>query len=106
MAAHRNNSKLPIDGNAKPIPVLKPLSAEKLAITSTAASAATRNLSTDVLRLIADVPCWYRLDGTATTSHVYLPADTIEYVKVDPDDTLSVICASGVSGSMYISECI
>lgn len=105
MAAHRNNSILPPDANAKPIPVLKPISTEKLAITTTAASAATRNLSTNVMRIIADTPCFYRLDGTATTSHVYLPADTIEYIKVEPDDTLSVITATG-SGSMYISECV
>ena len=105
MAAHRNNAVMPSDGNSRPVPVLKPVSTEKLAITTSAASAATRNLTTNILRIVSDVACFYRLDGTATSSHTYLPADTIEYIKVDPDDTLSVITGSG-SGSMYISEMV
>lgn len=101
----KNNGTLAVDGNAKPIPVMKPVSTEKLALSTTAASAATRTYTTNVLRIVADVSCFYRLDGTATTSHTYLPPDTVEYIKCEQGDTLSVILASG-TGSMYISEMV
>ncbi len=100
----KNNGTMAVDGNAKPIPVMKPVSTEKLALSNVAASAATRSLQTTVLRIVSDVPCFYRLDGTATTSHTYLP-HTIEYIKCETADTLSVILASG-TGSMYISEMV
>lgn len=101
----KNNGTLAVDGNAKPIPVMKPISTEKLALTTSAASAASRTYVTNVLRIVADVACFYRLDGTATTSHTYLPPDTVEYIKCESGDTLSVILASG-TGSMYISEMV
>lgn len=101
----KNNGTMAVDGNAKPIPVMKPVSTEKLALSTTAASAASRSFTTTVLRIVADVACFYRLDGTATTSHTYLPPDTIEYIKCEAVDTLSVITASG-TGSMYISEMV
>ena len=105
MASHRNDCVLPKDGNSVSIPVLSPVSTEKLALSTVAASAAALSLSTNVVRIVSDVPCFYRLDGTATTSHTYLPADTVEYIKLMPERTLSVILASG-TGSMYISEMI
>lgn len=98
-------ARLALDGNGKPVQVLSPISAEKLALSTTAASAAAFSATTNVIRIVADQPCFYRLDGTATTSHVYLPADTVEYIKVSPGITLSVILAAG-TGSMYISECV
>lgn len=101
----QNNGTMAVDGNAKPIPVMKPVSSEKLALSTTAASAASRTYTTNVLRIVSDVACFYRVDGTATTSHNYLPPDTIEYIKCTPNDTLSVIVASG-TGSMYIAEMV
>lgn len=100
-----NMGTMAYDGNAKPIPVMKPVSTEQLAITTTAASAASRSNETNVLRIISDIACYYSTDTTATTSSVYLPADTIEYIKLNKGDTLSVITASG-SGSMHISEMV
>jgi hypothetical protein len=105
MADFANNGTMAVDANAKPIPVMKPVSTEKLALTTAAASAASRTFTTNVLRIVADVGCFYRLDGTATTSHAYLPVDTVEYIKCETGDTLSVILASG-TGSMYISEMV
>lgn len=97
--------KLAIDSNAKPIQVMKPVSTEKLALSTTAASAAAFSSDTSVVRIIADQGCYYSVDGTATTSSAYLPANYIEYIKVEAADTLSVILASG-TGSMWISEMI
>jgi hypothetical protein len=105
MADFANNGTMATDANARPIPVMKPVSTEKLAITTVAASAAARTNETNVIRIISDVACFYSTDGTATTSSAYLPADTIEYIKLEKGDTLSVITASG-SGSMYISEMV
>ena len=105
MADFANNGTMATDGNARAIPVMKPVSTEKLAITTSAASAAARTNQTNVLRIISDIACFYSTDTTATTSRVYLPADTIEYIKLETGDTLSVITASG-SGSMYISEMV
>jgi len=105
MADFANNGSMAVDGNAKPIPVMKPVSTEKLAITTTAASAAARTNQTNVVRIVSDLACFYSTDATATTSQAYLPADTIEYIKLQTGDTLSVITASG-SGSMYISEMV
>lgn len=97
--------QLAVDDSARAVQVMTPVSTEALAVSGTAASAATRNTTTQVIRLICNQPCFYSLTGTATTSTVYLPADTIEYVKCAASDTLSIILASG-SGTAYISECI
>jgi hypothetical protein len=96
---------LAIDNNANPIQVMTPVSTEALAVTTAAASAAARNTATNVVRIVCTQPCFYSLSGTATTSSVYLPAETVEYIKCAASDTLSVILATG-SGTAYISECI
>ena len=84
---------------------VKPISTEKLTIGGTAATAAAFSVETNdgVIRLCADVACFYAFNEDATTSSVYLPASAIEYVKIGKGDTLSVI-TGGTSGSIYISE--
>jgi len=96
---------LAIDNNANPIQVMTPVSTEALAVSTDAATAAARSTNTSVVRLICNQPCFFSLSGTATTSSVYLPADTVEFIKCQASDTLSIILASG-SGTAYISECI
>lgn len=93
------------DQNGDPVPVLKPTSTEKLAITGAAASGAALASNTSVMRIISTVDCYYSIDGTATTSSAYLPAGTIEYIGMYNSDTLSVITGGG-AGSMFISEMI
>jgi len=97
--------KQAIDDNAKPIPVMKPVSTEKLSLSTSAASGAALASTTTVLRIVADVPCYYSTDGTATTSSAFLPSSAIEYIRLDSGDTLSVILASG-TGNMWISEMV
>lgn len=96
---------LAIDSNAKPIQVMTPVSTEALAVSGTAASAAARDTDTNVVRIICTQPCYYSINSTATINSAYLPADTIEFIKCQASDTLSIILASG-SGTAYISECI
>ena len=97
--------RLRTDDNGNPVQVLKPISTEKLSISGSAASGAALASTTTVLRLIATLDCYYSLDGTATTSSVYLPAGTIEYIGVENADTLSVI-TGGSTGSMFITEMV
>lgn len=97
-------TKLAIDANAKGMQVLRPESTQKLAISSTAASATAWGTNIRVLRLVSTVGCYYSLDGTATTSDVYLPAESLEFIHVMPGDSLSVITDN--AGSIFITEMI
>lgn len=94
-------SLFPYDENTSPIPVLSPTSTEKLAISGTAAT--SEAATTPVSRLCATVDCFYAVSGTATTSSCFLPANSVEYIKVAVGSTLSVITA-GASGSIFISQ--
>lgn len=73
-------------------------------------SAATTNPVDDggatIVRIISTTACHYILGSspTATTSHAYLPADTVEYIAVNPGDKIAFIQASA-SGTAYVTEC-
>src|SRR5438132_10527429 len=65
------------------------------------------------VRLVADSACCYRIgDGaqTATTSDPFLPANTIEYVIVNPGQSISAIKAAtnglvtATAGTLWITE--
>ena len=92
------------DDNGKSFPAMKPVSTEALTLSATAALAAAFAATTDVIRIVSPIACWYNLETTATTSSVYLPAATVEYVKINRGDRLSVI--AGGAGTAYISEFI
>lgn len=92
-----------IDRNGKAIPTLRPGGAEKVALDGTnAASATAVSANSVVLRIVADVDVHYDLTGTATASSNYLPADTVEYIRVHEGDTLSTI--AGAAGNIYVTE--
>ena len=97
--------RLAKDNNANAIQVLKPVSTERLAISSTAASGAALASDTTVVRIVANLPCFYSVDGTATTSSTYLPGSAVECIRIDSGDTISVITESS-SGYAWISEMI
>ena len=98
-------SNLAIDGNAKVIQVLRPATNYKVAISGTAASVTAVGAGVNVIRVVSDTDCFYSLTGTATTSSVFLPFSTIEFISVRPGDVLSVITASA-AGSVYVTEMI
>lgn len=97
-------SNLAIDGNAKVIQVLRPATTYKVAISGTAASVTAVGAGVNVVRIVADADCFYSLGGTATTSSVFLPFGTIEFISVRPGDVLSVI--SSGTGSVFVTEMI
>ncbi len=68
---------------------------------------------THQLRLAADSPCCYRIgDGaqTATTADVFLPTGVIEYVIVNPGQSISAIKAAtnglvtATAGTLWVTE--
>ncbi len=98
-------SKLTIDANAKPIQVLRPTTVSKVTTSGTAASSSAIAANIRVARIISDSDCFYSVEGTATTSSSYLPANAIEYIHVYEGDTVSVILAAG-TGSAYITSMV
>jgi hypothetical protein len=65
------------------------------------------------LRLVANSACCYRIgDGpqTATVADVFLPANTIDYVTVNPGQSISAIAAATnglvttTAGTLWITE--
>ena len=98
-------SKLARDVNTKAIQVLRPSTVSKVSISGTAASSSAIAANIRVARIISDSDCFYSVEGTATTSSSYLPANAIEYIHVYEGDTISVI-TSGDSGSAYITSMV
>jgi len=98
-------STLTIDKNSKPIQVLRPTTVRVVSLSGTAASAAAFSNNVRVARVVATADCFYRVTGTATTSHNFLPANTIEYVHIYDGDTISLI-TSGGTGTAYVSAMV
>ena len=98
-------SKLAIDVNAKPVQVLRPSTVSKVTTSGTAASSSAIGANIRVARIVSDKDCFYSVEGTATTSSSYLPANAIEYIHVYEGDTVSIILASG-SGSAYVTSMV
>ena len=98
-------SKLARDVNTKAIQVLRPSTVSKVSTSGTAASSSAIAANIRVARIISDSDCFYSVEGTATASSSYLPANTIEYIHVYEGDTVSVILASG-TGSAYITSMV
>lgn len=96
---------LTIDKNAKPIQVLRPTTVSKVSISGTAASATAVAGGVRVVRLVSTVDCYYSVEGTATTSSNYLPANAIEYVHVFGGDTVSTITDGG-TGSIFVTSMV
>lgn len=102
-------SKLAIDSNAKPIQALRPSAATRvLSISGTATSGAAFADNVRVARIVATTDCFYRLvpvGGNATVNNAFLPANTIEYIHILEDDTVSLI-TSGSTGTAYVTAMI
>jgi hypothetical protein len=98
-------SKLARDVNTKAIQVLRPSTVSKVSISGTAASSSAIAANIRVARIVSTSDCFYSVEGTATTSSSYLPANAIEYIHVYEGDTVSVI-TDGTTGSAYITSMV
>jgi hypothetical protein len=97
-------SKLAIDKNAKPIQVLRPGTTQTVNIRSTSNTTSSgASTGCRVVRLATDIDCFYVVGSTATTSDIYLPAGTVEYIHVFEGDNVSVI-RSTADGTLYVTE--
>lgn len=84
----------------------KPSTTQKVSYTSS--SAATSNAFGSqiyIIRIVAKTDAFYVLGGspTATTSDVYLPADTVEYISVTPGQKIAFI-RDAADGDAFVTE--
>lgn len=80
---------------------------ENITVSGTAANNATAlNTTGSLIRIVSTTACYYKIgvSAIATTSNVYLPADTVEYVGYNGGEHISVIQAS-TGGTLNITEC-
>jgi hypothetical protein len=96
-------TKLTIDSNSKPIQVASPGAAENVSISGTAATSGATTQT--VCRLCSTEDCYYSLVGTATTASTFLPAFTVEFVRVEVGATISAITSSA-TGSLNITQMV
>ena len=83
----------------------KPKTSQVVAYTGTAATSAALTTGVDVVRLVATTDCHVSINSTAVAdgTDMYLPADQVEYIKVESRDTISAIQDSA-SGNLHITE--
>lgn len=78
---------------------------ETVGASSVQSSAKSNGREYVVVRLVADTDVHIEIGSnpTATTSSEFLPANTVEYKKINSGDKIAHIQASA-GGSLYISE--
>jgi hypothetical protein len=96
-------TKLALDGNAKPIQVLRPSTTNTLNLSGTSSATSAITGDVRVVRIVATTDAFYTLNEAATTSKVYLPANTVEYIHILDRDYVAMI-TSGSTGTAYITE--
>lgn len=71
---------------------------------SSAASPAFTNQTT-IVRVVSTTDCHIRFDAnpTATTTQMYLPANVVEYFRVNPGHKIAGI-QRAAGGSLYVTE--
>ena len=94
----------PEDENRHPVPSGTTITHTTRAVASTSAQA-TLSGSAKLVRLVADVDCYvdFGTNPVATTSKMFLPAHTIDYVPVANFAKLAAVRATA-DGTLYIME--
>lgn len=96
-------SRLARDANSSPIQVLRPSTSQTVSVSGTAASSSA--VTGRVVRIVCTVDVFYSVEGTATTSSTFLPANAIEFIHTYSGDTVSFITSSA-TGTAYITEMV
>ena len=96
-----------IDDRGYPLPAFRLGTVQKVAYTGTAGTISNAvGSQTRMVRVVATTACYIVVGAapTATTSHSYLPADTVEYLAVNggSDKVSAIQVASG--GTIYVTE--
>ncbi len=96
-------SRLARDANSAPIQCLRPSTSQTVNASGTAASSSA--VTQRVARVVSTVDVHFSVEGTATTSSCFLPANFVEFVHTYSGDTISFI-TSGSTGTVYVTEMI
>ena len=88
------------DRNGHVVPALKPGTSRVTTLSTSSAQSVP--LDSEVIRIVADVTAFYRLNATATTADTLLPAGLVEFIRIEKGDRLNIV-ATG-AGTMNITE--
>lgn len=91
------------DNTNESIQVLKPSSSTTVSVSAT--TAASSAVSSQIVRMICTVDCFIKLNAAATTSDMFFPADSVEFIEVGIGETINAI-TSGATGTLYITEMV
>lgn len=96
-------SRLARDANSQPIQCLRPGASQTVSVSGTAAS--STSITQRICRIVSTVNVHVSVTGTATTSSMFLPANSVEFIHTYEGDTISFI-TGGSSGTVYVTEMI
>ena len=96
-------SRLARDANSQPIQCLRPGTSQTVSVSGTAASSSA--VTQRICRIVSTVNVHVSVVGTATTSSMFLPANSVEFIHTYEGDTISFI-TGGSSGTVYVTEMI
>lgn len=91
------------DGNSNPIQALSIGAAQQVAYTATPGQSAA--LNTRVVRVVSTTSCHLKVgtNPAAAVTDTYLPANVIEYIKINVGEKISAIQVSA-GGTLHITE--
>lgn len=102
-------TKLATDSDGHAIPAIRPGTVQTVSVSS--ASAAVSNFfaaRTTIIRIVSTTDCHYVVNDspTATTSDTFLPANAVEFVRVNGGDSGDKIAfiRNASDGTAYITE--
>lgn len=82
----------------------KPKTSQAVAYTGTAGTSTAFTTGVDVIRIVASTDCFVAVNETAVAdTSMFMPANQVEYIKVEGYDTISAIQSSS-GGNLYITE--
>ena len=96
-------SRLARDANSQPIQCLRPGASQTVSVSGTAAS--STSITQRICRIVSTVDVHVSVTGTATTSSMFLPSNSVEFIHTYEGDTISFI-TGGSSGTVYVTEMI
>jgi len=73
------------------------------AISTSAASTVATGPFCNLVRIATTTACFFRVGATATVTDAYLPTGVVDYVKINPGETVSFITATG-TGTATVTE--
>lgn len=97
------------DANGQTAQVLGFGVTQKLAIGAASAKSAAVDQGTTIVRLMATVDCFVKIDAEPTadtTTSAPMPAYMPEYIEIKGGQKVAVIGAAGASGEFFVTEMI